>query len=79
MNPFNLFRPAESLAVHIWKLNSEGIVPDAKLIATKSAAVLIIMVLLFNIISRILGNLLDRHLTGTKQMKKKKDRQNAVM
>ena len=29
VNPFNIFRPAETLAVHIWKLNSEGIVPDA--------------------------------------------------
>ena len=31
---FSLFRPAETLAVHIWKLNSEGIVPDASAIAS---------------------------------------------
>ena len=36
-HPLNPFRPAETLAVHIWKLNSEGVIPDAKLIATKSA------------------------------------------
>lgn len=26
--PWNVFRPAETLAVHIWKINSEGVVPD---------------------------------------------------
>ena len=45
---FSLFRPAETLAVHIWKLNSEGVVPDASQIANGTAAVLIIAVLLFN-------------------------------
>lgn len=72
VNPFNIFRPAETLAVHIWKLNSEGIVPDARLIATKSAAVLIIMVLLFNIAARLTAGMLDRYLKGTKTVKKPK-------
>jgi phosphate transport system permease protein len=73
VNPFNIFRPAETLAVHIWKLNSEGIVPDARLIATKSAAVLIIMVLVFNISARLLARILDKHFkgpTGGKKVKK---------
>ena len=43
---FSLFRPSETLAVHIWKLNSEGIVPDAAAIANGTAAVLIIAVLI---------------------------------
>ncbi|MFD4706278.1 phosphate ABC transporter permease PstA [Gottfriedia sp. NPDC058432] len=67
MNPFNIFRPAETLAVHIWKLNSEGIVPDAKEIAAKSAAVLIVMVLLFNLIARLIANFIHRRYTGTKR------------
>ncbi|WP_419882046.1 phosphate ABC transporter permease PstA [Peribacillus sp. B-H-3] len=70
VNPFNIFRPAETLAVHIWKLNSEGIVPDARLIATRSAAVLIIMVLVFNISARLAANLLDKHFKGSKKKKK---------
>ncbi|OIK12832.1 phosphate ABC transporter permease PstA [Bacillus sp. MUM 13] len=70
VNPFNIFRPAETLAVHIWKLNSEGIVPDARLIATRSAAVLIIMVLIFNISARLAANLLDKHFKGSKKKKK---------
>ncbi|MEH7282285.1 ABC transporter permease subunit, partial [Bacillus toyonensis] len=69
-HPLNPFRPAETLAVHIWKLNSEGIIPDAKLIATKSAAVLIIMVLLFNVISRLIASVLHKRFTGTKRKSK---------
>ena len=72
VNPFNIFRPAETLAVHIWKLNSEGIVPDAAEIATKSAAVLIIMVLLFNILARLFSNVIQKHFEGGKRNKKQK-------
>ena len=71
VNPFNIFRPAETLAVHIWKLNSEGIVPDAQAIATKSAAVLIIMVLIFNLLARLFSTLLQKHFGGSKGKKKK--------
>ncbi|WP_129691734.1 phosphate ABC transporter permease PstA [Gottfriedia acidiceleris] len=67
MNPLNIFRPAETLAVHIWKLNSEGIVPDAQEIAAKSAAVLIVMVLLFNLLARLIANFIHRRYTGTKR------------
>lgn len=52
---FSLFRPAETLAVHIWKLNSEGMVPDAAQIANGTAAVLVIAVLLFNILARLIS------------------------
>ena len=61
---FSLFRPAETLAVHIWKLNSEGIVVDATQIANGTAAVLIIAVLLFNIGARLLGNRLMKAYNG---------------
>ncbi|MGL5647553.1 MAG: phosphate ABC transporter permease PstA [Clostridium sp.] len=61
---FSLFRPAETLAVHIWKLNSEGIVPDAAKIANGTAAVLIIMVLLFNVVAKLIGNRLERKYNG---------------
>lgn len=63
-SPFSLFRPSETLAVHIWKLNSEGIVPDAAQIANGTAAVLIIAVLLFNIFARLLGNRLMKSYSG---------------
>lgn len=65
-SPFSLFRPAETLSVYIWKLNSERIVPDAAIIASKSAAVLIVMVLIFNILARILGKKIYESYTGKK-------------
>jgi phosphate transport system permease protein len=70
-HPLNVFRPAETLTVHIWKLNSEGIVPDAKIIAAKSAAILVIMVLLFNITARFASAALQRYFTGNRRAAKK--------
>jgi len=63
-SPFYLFRPAETLAVHIWKVNSEGLNPDASQIADGASAVLIIMVLLFNLVSRWTGSWLFNKKTG---------------
>jgi phosphate transport system permease protein len=63
-SPFYLFRPAETLAVHIWKVNSEGLNPDASQIADGASAILIIMVLLFNLVSRWTGSWLFSKKTG---------------
>jgi len=57
-------RPAETLAVHIWKINSEGITPDAAAVSAGSSAVLILVVLLFNLLARWLGRLLYKRLTA---------------
>ncbi|PRR78596.1 Phosphate transport system permease protein PstA [Clostridium liquoris] len=65
-SPFNLMRPAETLAVYIWQVNSEGMVPDATRIGDGASAVLIIMVLLFNILARVIGNRIYEHYTGKK-------------
>jgi phosphate transport system permease protein len=64
-SPIGLFRPAETLAVHIWKLNSEGLVPDYRHIADGAAALLILFVLAFNVIARFLGRWLHRRITAT--------------
>ncbi|MCG7409789.1 phosphate ABC transporter permease PstA [Paenibacillus sp. ACRRX] len=50
---FNLFSPGETLAVHLWYVQSEAIVEDAASIADKSAAVLVFVVLFINLIFRI--------------------------
>ncbi|AWB43706.1 phosphate ABC transporter permease PtsA [Paenibacillus sp. CAA11] len=65
-SPLNPMRPAETLAVHIWKVNSEGIASDAKEIAAGASAVLIIMVLAFNLLARWLGRVLYRKFTSIK-------------
>lgn len=69
LNPFsptsflNPMRPAETLAVHIWKVNSEGLVPDARAVSNGSAAVLIITILLFNLAARYVGHRIKQRLT----------------
>lgn len=67
-SPLNPFRPAETLAVHIWKVNSEGLAPDAAQIAAGASAVLVIMVLIFNLAARYFGNIIYRKLTASKRM-----------
>lgn len=67
-NPFaptsflNPLRPAETLAVHIWKVNTEGLIPDAAAVSSGAAAVLILTILIFNLSARGLGNYLARRL-----------------
>jgi phosphate transport system permease protein len=65
-HPYQLtpFRPAETLAIHLWYTHSESIVPDVDRIGNGSALVLLIMVLAFNIIARIGGSFLTKRFTG---------------
>lgn len=63
-SPLSPMRPAETLAVHIWKLNSESVLPDARKIADGSAAVLIISVLLFNVAARLIGRWVQRKVSA---------------
>ncbi|MEW5762408.1 MAG: phosphate ABC transporter permease PstA [Bacillota bacterium] len=63
-SPWNPFRPGETLAVHIWKVNSEALIPDIRRVADGSAAVLILVVLGFNLFARWLARRLVRRLSG---------------
>ncbi|MBM7544405.1 phosphate ABC transporter permease PstA [Periweissella beninensis] len=65
-SPLNPLRPAETLAVHIWKINSEGIMPDAAAVSAGASAVLVIAVLLFNILARWLGKVIFKRLTAAR-------------
>ena len=64
-SPLNPFRPAETLAVHIWKINSEGIQPDAVVVSAGASAVLVLAVLLFNLGARYFGNRLFKKMTAS--------------
>ncbi|MHB8458535.1 MAG: phosphate ABC transporter permease PstA [Candidatus Limnocylindrales bacterium] len=63
-SPWSPFHPATTLSVYIWKLNSEGLGAFVRQIADTSAAVLVIMVLGFNLGARGLGRALQRRITG---------------
>lgn len=63
-SPLNMFRSAETLSVHIWDVNSVGIIPDVHQVASGSSAVLVIVVLLFNLIARGLGSLIQKRIAG---------------
>ncbi|MFJ7729718.1 phosphate ABC transporter permease PstA [Neobacillus sp. NPDC097160] len=65
-SPLNIFRPAETLAVHIWSVNTQGLIPDVEEISSGSAAVLVISVLLFNLLARYIGSIITKKITATK-------------
>lgn len=63
-SPISIFRQAETLAVHIWKVNSEGTIPDGTQVSAGSAAVLLIFILIFNLSARYIGKKLHEKLTS---------------
>jgi phosphate transport system permease protein len=63
-SPWSPFRPATTLSVYIYKLNSEGLGAFKNQIVDGSAAILIAMVLLFNLGARLVGRVLTRRLTA---------------
>ena len=65
VSPWSPFRPATTLSVYIYKLNSEGLGAFKNQIVDGSAAVLISMVLLFNLGARFVGRLLTRRTTAS--------------
>ncbi|AJA80046.1 phosphate ABC transporter permease PstA [Levilactobacillus brevis] len=64
-SPLNPLRPAETLAVHIWKVNTEGLASNAAQLSAAASAVLIIAVLIFNLGARVLGMYLYRRVTAS--------------
>jgi phosphate transport system permease protein len=65
-SPLNIFRPAETLAVHIWSVNTQGLIPDVADVSNGAAAVLVISVLIFNLLARWIGSLIHKKITATK-------------
>ncbi|HHV56462.1 MAG TPA: phosphate ABC transporter permease PstA [Firmicutes bacterium] len=63
-SPLNPFRPGETMAVHVWKVNTEGKIPDIRRVADGTAAALVLVVLLFNAAVRWLTRRLQRRLQG---------------
>lgn len=60
---WNVFRPGESLAVHIYKIYGEGSA-SAQEIVWGTAALLMMCVLLFNVLARVVGKALAKRMTA---------------
>jgi phosphate transport system permease protein len=63
-SPWSPFRSTTTLAVYIWKINSEGLGSFVRQIADASAAVLVVMVLFFNLAARAFGRVVQRRTSG---------------
>jgi phosphate transport system permease protein len=63
-SPLNPMRSAETLSVHIWAVNTQGIIPDVKQVANGASAVLVIVVLIFNLGARFIGSLIHSRMQG---------------
>ena len=57
---FRLTVPGETLAVHLWYVTSDGTLPDAREIAAGTAAVLILVLLILNLLVRFLDRAIRR-------------------
>lgn len=69
-SPLNPMRPADTLAVHIWALKTEGIDANATELSDLSSAVLILMVFAFSLGSRRIGAKLEAKLTSNQKGEK---------
>jgi phosphate transport system permease protein len=63
-SPWSPFHSATTLSVFIWKSNSEGLGAHIAQVADMSAALLVVMVLVFNLGARWLGRALQRRISG---------------
>lgn len=63
---FGLKEMGGTLAVHLWYSGSSSLAPDAQQIAQGSSALLILIVLIFNLAIGIPGRIIQKRLTGGK-------------
>jgi phosphate transport system permease protein len=61
---FNLTASGETLAVHLWYVRSEGLIPDAAQIAEGTAALLVLVVLAMNLLIALPSRYLARKAAG---------------
>lgn len=63
---FGLKEMGSTLAVHLWYSGSSSLAPDAAQIAQGSSALLVLIVLIFNLAIAIPGRIVQKRLTGGK-------------
>jgi len=63
---FNLLSMGETLSVNLWYVQAQSLVPDAAQIAAGSAALLVIVVLVFNLLIAIPSRIWQKRMSGRK-------------
>ena len=63
-NPWNPFRPGETLALQIWASRTEALHADASAMADLSAAVLMVLICTFTIVARYLSRRWQNRMMG---------------
>ena len=63
--PLNPFRPGETLALHVWVMRTEALSPDSGKIAGLTSAILMLVVVLFNVLARYISWRLEKKMEGT--------------
>lgn len=61
---FNPFSSGEVLSVHLWYVNSVGLIPDATKVAAGTSAMLILIILIFNVLMKLLSKVLKKRFEG---------------
>lgn len=64
MNPFNPFRPGETLSLQIWASRTEALAANATDLANVSAAILMVLVFAFSIGARMLSRRMNKKMIG---------------
>lgn len=65
-SPLNPFRPGETLALHIWTLRSEALASNSTDVANVSAAILVVVVLIFSLSARFMTVRIQKKQSGNK-------------
>lgn len=60
----NPFAQGEALSVHLWYVNSVALIPDAVKVSSGTAAVLILIILIFNGVMKLISRILKRKFEG---------------
>lgn len=70
-NPLNPMRPGETLSLHVWAMRTEAVEPNAVDIANFSAAVLVLIALVFSLLARYITKRVHASLAGLSHKTKK--------
>ncbi len=63
-SPLDPMRSAETLSVHIWNVQQNGIISDKDAVSNGSSAVLVLGILIFNLGARLIGALIHSRMSG---------------